>query len=196
MVRPNRAAIFARRRLLTQPHWGTIMRVAQHYPITYAYPARTLTRITIGAVSAGLGGIGVLLNLLPMIQSIFQSNVGPFVVALALLVYGAGILWGIKHPQEIALTQTELHLPKTVIGGPARAIPYEDVIGVSLILHKWGRTAIIYTVGHKFSFNTHMVGHAKFFDLIDQLHAHANLGPPPVGTIGGLFRAGREAFSG
>lgn len=157
------------------------------HPITYDFPARTFSRVALATICLLLGGVGTLYNLF---NNPF-NNIGGSVIGLAMLVYGAGLIWGMMHPQQISLTRSELLLPKTIVSGNAKAIPYEDILGVSLILHKWGRTCIIHSVNHKFATNTHVMGHKAMFDMIDQIHAHAShLGPPPVGTLGGLFRAG------
>lgn len=159
------------------------------YPIAYAYPAKTFTLIFVSCACTGLGLIGVLANLASVFLPDAELQLGPLAVSFCLLAYGSDLIRRMANPDRIELTETELHLPKTIIGGPARAVPYEEIRGVSLYLNKVHRTATIFTQGRKFTFSTHVVGFEKFFELIEEIHEHANLGPPPIGTLRGVYRA-------
>jgi hypothetical protein len=171
--------------------------VFMQYPIKYDYPAPTSSRTMLSFACMGLGAIGLWFNLPSFVMSVFSDNVGQVTLSICLLVFGAGIWWSIQNPQTIVLTDTHLHLPKTMFGGPARDVPYDDIVGVSLRLLQTGRGRVgtIFTFGRSFHFSTYMMGHAAFFDLVDQIHAHADLGPPPIGTLGGLFREGKETLA-
>jgi len=175
-------------------HWrNTEHECGMTYPITYDYPAKTFARIVLMGTLTTLGAVAVIYNIL----SNPLDNVGGTVLSLAMMTFGSGMLWGMMRPQQIRLSETMLHLPKTILSGNGKDILYEDIIGVSLVLHQWGQSAIIMSVNHKMSVTTHFIGRRNFYDLIDQIHAHApHLGPPPMGTLRGVFNAGRLGLPG